>query len=70
MLLEEVASFGSIDCPFFHQGVAIDHNGVLHDGSKGEWLIGALAKLLNGGDHFHDFSVQSALFLLRSSMDS
>ena len=36
-----------------HQGVVVDPDRVFHDGSKGNGLIGALAKLLNGTDQFH-----------------
>lgn len=41
------------DGTLIHQAVVVTLNGVFHDGSEGEGLIGALAVMLDFGDQFH-----------------
>ncbi len=61
-----MVSLLSIDGTLFDQAVVVTLDGVFHDGSKGDGLIGALAKLLNGGYQFHRLFTEADAELLRS----
>jgi len=52
-VLEVKGSFLSVDGTLLHQSVVINPDGIFHNGSKGDGLVGALAKLLNLRDQFH-----------------
>ena len=49
----------------FDQAVVVTLDGVFHDGGEGGGLIGALAKLLNGGHQFQRVLTQADAELLR-----
>jgi hypothetical protein len=61
-----VVSLLSIDGTFFDQAVVVALNGVFHDGSEGDGLIGALAKMLDLGNQFHRVLTEADTELLRS----
>ena len=66
VLLAVVVSLLSIDGALIHQSVVVTLNGVFHDGSKGERLIGALAVMLDFRDQFHRVLTEADAELLRS----
>ena len=49
-----------------HQAVVVTLNGVLHDGSECDGLIGALAVMLDFRDQFHRVLTEADAELLRS----
>jgi len=61
-----VASLVLRDGTLLDQSVVVTLDGVLHDGSKGCWLIGALAKFLNLRDQFHHLIAEANAELLGS----
>jgi hypothetical protein len=54
------------DGTLIHQSVVVTLNGVFHDGSEGDGLIGALAVMLDFGDQFHRVLTEADTELLRS----
>jgi len=54
------------DRTLIHQSVVVTLDGVFHDGGKGDGLIGALAKRLNGGYQFHRVVTEADAELLWS----
>jgi hypothetical protein len=54
------------DGALIHQSVVVTLNGVFHDGSEGDWLVGALAKMLDFRDQFHRLLRKADAELLRS----
>ena len=66
LLAVVVVSLLSIDGTLIHQAVVVTLNGVFHDGSEGDGLIGALAVMLDFGDQFHRVLTEADTELLRS----
>ena len=66
LLAVVVVSLLSIDGTLIHQSVVVTLNGVFHDGSEGDGLIGALAKMLDLGNQFHRVLTEADTELLRS----
>ena len=54
------------DCTLIHQSVVVTVNGVFHDGSEGDGLIGALAVMLDLGNQFHRLLTEANAELLGS----
>jgi hypothetical protein len=54
------------DGTLIHQAVVVTLNGVFHDGSEGDGLIGALAVMLDLGNQFHRVLTEADAELLRS----
>ena len=54
------------DGTLIHQSVVVTLNGVFHDGSEGDGLIGALAVMLDLGNQFHRVLTEADAELLRS----
>ena len=66
LLAVVVVSLLSIDGTLIHQSVVVTLNGVFHDGSEGDGLIGALAVMLDLRDQFHRVLTEADAELLRS----
>ena len=66
LLAVVVVSLLSIDGTLIHQSFVVTLNGVFHDGSEGDGLIGALAVMLDFGDQFHRVLTEADAELLRS----
>ena len=54
------------DGTLIDQSVVVTLNGVFHDGSEGDGLIGALAVMLDLGNQFHRVLTEANAELLRS----
>ena len=54
------------DGTLIHQSVVVTLDGIFHDGSEGDGLIGALAVMLDMGDQFHRVLTEADAELLRS----
>ena len=54
------------DDTLIHQSVVVTLNGVFHDGSEGDGLIGALAVMLDFRDQFHRVLTEADAELLGS----
>ena len=66
LLAVVVVSLLSIDGTLIHQSVVVTLNGVFHDGSEGDGLIGALAVMLDLGYQFHRLLRKADAELFRS----
>jgi hypothetical protein len=52
------------DGTLIHQAVVVTLDGVFHNGSEGDGLIGALAKMLDLGNQFHRLFTEADAVLL------
>ena len=66
LLAVVVVSLLSIDGTLIHQSFVVTLNGVFHDGSEGDGLIGALAVMLDLGYQFHRLLRKADAELFRS----
>ena len=54
------------DRTLIHQSFVVTLNGIFHDGSEGDGLVGALAVMLDFGYQFHRLFTEADAELLRS----
>ena len=65
-MVRSVESSVIFDVTLIHQAVVVTLNGVFHDGSEGDGLIGALAVMLDFRDQFHRVLTEADAELLGS----
>ena len=65
-MVRSVESSVIFDGTLIHQSVVVTLNGVFHDGSEGDGLIGALAVMLDFRDQFHRVLTEADAELLGS----